>query len=116
MNVYELRVSPEAERCIDEQLLWYEANERNGGADLAVRWLDLLEVALESLSRHPERHGFAPENGRWMPAVAIRQMRFQPWKTTSVWRVLYVIDETAKWVTVLQVRHERRPLLDEGGQ
>jgi plasmid stabilization system protein ParE len=115
MSLYELRISSEAERCIDEQLLWYEADERNGGADLADRWLDLLEVALESLSRHPERNGFAPENGRWMSAVSIRQMRFQPWKSKSVWRVLYVIDEAAKLVTVLQVRHERRPLLDEGG-
>jgi hypothetical protein len=28
--------------------------------------------------RHPERHGFAPESGRWMPGIAIRQARFKP--------------------------------------
>lgn len=108
---HELRLSPEAERCIEEQLHWYEADEKNGGVELADRWLDLLEAALDELSLHPERHGFAPENGRWMSGVSIRQMRFKPWKTPSAWRILYVTDDEAKLVTVLQVRHEKRPLL-----
>jgi plasmid stabilization system protein ParE len=108
---YELRLSPEAERCIEEQLQWYEADEKNGGVELADRWLDLLEAALDALSLHPERHGFAPENGRWMSGVSIRQMRFKPWKTPSAWRILYVTDDETKLVTVLQVRHEKRPLL-----
>lgn len=69
---HELRISTEAERCIEEQLQWYEVDEANGGAELADRWLDLLTAALEALGRHPERNGFAPENGRWMPEVAIR--------------------------------------------
>ena len=111
MMNYELRLSTEAERCIEEQLLWYEAAETHGGVEIADRWLDLLESALDTLSQHPERHGFAPENGRSMPEICIRQMRFKPWKTPSAWRVLYVIDEKAKRVTVLQVRHEKRPQL-----
>ena len=108
---YELWLSLEAERCIEDQLQWYEADEKNGGVELADRWLDLLEAALAMLSRHPEQHGFAPENGRWIPGISIRQMRFKPWKTPSAWRVLYVIDDEARLVTVLQVRHEKRPLL-----
>lgn len=108
---YELRLSSEAERCMEEQLQWYEADEENGGVELADRWLDLLEAALAALRQHPERHGFAPENGRWMPGVSIRQMRFKPWKSPSTWRVLYVIDDHSRLVTVLQIRHEKRPPL-----
>lgn len=109
-----LRLSSEAERCIEDQLLWYEADAANGGEELADRWLDLLEAALDTLRQHPERHGFAPENGRWMPQFSVRQVRFKPWKTPSAWWILYVIDEQAKLVTVLQVRHDKRPLLTEG--
>lgn len=112
---YELLLSSEAERCIEDQLLWYEADEARGGADLADRWMDLLETALDTLRQHPERCGFAPENGRWMPGISIRQMRFKPWKTPSAWRILFVIDEGAARVTVLQVRHEKRPLLPGAG-
>ena len=115
MMNYELRISSEAEHGIEAQLQWYEADATRGGVDLADRWLELLEAALDALSQHPERHGFAPENGRWVPEVLIRQLRFKPWKTPSAWRVLYAIDAAAKRVTVLQVRHEKRPLLDEGG-
>ena len=111
----ELRLSTEAERSIEAQLQWYEADAMNGGVELAERWLDLLEAALATLSQHPERHGFAPENRRWIPEISIRQMRFKPWKSPSAWRVLYVIDETARLVSVLQVRHEKRRLLPEGG-
>ena len=111
MRNCELRISEEAERCIEEQLQWYEAAETDGGDALADRWLNLLEAALEGLGQHPERHGCAPENGRWRSEISIRQLRFKPWKTPSVWRVLYVIDDRARQVTVLQVRHEKRPLL-----
>lgn len=113
MMNHELRLSSEAERCIDDQLPWYEADETNGGVELADRWMDLLEAALDGLGQHPERHGFAPENGRWMPGISIRQMRVKPWKTPSAWKILYVIDDPSKVVTVLQVRHEKRPLLGD---
>jgi plasmid stabilization system protein ParE len=108
---YGLMLSAEAERCIEDQLRWYEADESNGGAELGDRWLDRLESALDTLRQHPERFGYAPENSRWTPALAIRQMRFKPWKSSSAWRILYVMDEAAAQVTVLQVRHEKRPWL-----
>jgi plasmid stabilization system protein ParE len=110
---YVLLLSAEAERCIEDQLLWYEADEAGGGAELADRWIDFLEVALDTLKQHPERYGFAPENGLWMPDISIRQMRFKPWKTPSAWRILYTVNEQAARVTVLQVRHEKRSLLTE---
>ena len=110
---YELRFSAEAEQCIEDQLQWYESDEQFGGAELADRWLDELERILGALGEYPERHGFAPENGRWLPEISLRQMRFKPWKTPSAWRILYAIDEAAGVVTVLQIRHEKRPLLPE---
>jgi hypothetical protein len=111
---WELRISSEAEACLVEQQRWYESDEKHGGADLAIRWLALIEAALGELCRSPKRHGFAPENGRWRPELNIRQMRFKPWKTRSAWRVLYVLDEKSGIITVLQVRHEHRRWLFEG--
>ncbi|GAA5127037.1 type II toxin-antitoxin system RelE/ParE family toxin [Luteolibacter yonseiensis] len=108
---FELRLSSEAERSIEDQQLWYEDDEKNGGIQLAKRWLDSLQTALTTLAEHPERHGFAPENGRWNPEIPIRQLRFKPWKTPSAWRVLYVVDPDLMSVTVLQIRHEKRPPL-----
>lgn len=110
---WELRISSEAEACLKEQKQWYESDEKHGGADLANRWLALIEVAMLELCKRPKKHGFAPENGRWNPELNIRQMRFKPWKTKSVWRVLYVLDETSGIITVLQARHEHRRLLFE---
>lgn len=108
---FELFLSSDAERSVHEQLRWYEADEDRGGARLADRWLERLEAALHKLSGQPRRHGFAPENGRWMSHLSIRQVRFCPWKTSSAWRVLYVIDEEREIVTVLQIRHANRPFL-----
>lgn len=115
MMEFELRLSSEAERCIEEQLLWYETNDADRGMEYADRWMELLEAAFENLRKHPERHGFAPENGRWRADVKIRQMHFKPWKSKSCWRVLYVMDEDVAQVTVIQVRHEKRPLLGDVG-
>jgi plasmid stabilization system protein ParE len=108
---FELFLSREAERCVHEQLRWYEADDERGGEVLADRWLVRLESTLNKLTEQPRRHGFAPENGRWMSHLEIRQFRFRPWKTPSAWRVLYVIDEARKTVTVLQIRHASRPFL-----
>jgi len=107
---YQLHFSSEAERCIEEQLEWYDRETDHEQGD---RWLAQLEAALERLSGNPERYGFAPENGLWRPELELRQMPFQPWKTKSAWRVLYVIDESSEVVTVIQIRHSRRPWLSE---
>lgn len=108
-----LTLSDEAQRTIEDQIQWYEADEKHGGADLADRWLDKLEAALTKLATAPHRHGLALENGRWHPELEIRQMQFRPWKSGVGWRVLFVIDEKQRIVTVLQVRHERRRWLFE---
>ena len=109
----ELNLSGEAQRTIEDQIQWYEADEKHGGVALADRWLDKLEAALTKLATSPHRHGLAPENGCWHPELVIRQMQFRPWKSRVGWRVLFVIDERQRIVTVLQVRHERRQWLFE---
>lgn len=66
---------------VDRQMIWYESDESHGGADLANRWSDLLQSALDRLVLSPNRYGFAPENALWMPQFEIRQMLFRPWKS-----------------------------------
>ena len=108
---YRLEVSPEALASMDDQMTWYEANVQPGGDDLADRWQTKLLAALQTLSQHPERHGLAAESGNWHPEIVLRRMFFRPWKSGRGWRVLFWIDEAAKRVVVLEVRHESRPPL-----
>ncbi len=105
-----------AEADVDRQMIWDESDEAHGGADLGNRWNGLLELALTKLAVAPHRHGFAPENGKWMPQYEIRQMLFRPWKSGVGWRVLYTIDEARKLVTILQIRHEHRRWMFEAEQ
>lgn len=110
---YELTLAGEAQTTIDKQIEWYEADDKRGGSVLALKWVDKLEKVLAKLEDSPHRYGLAPENGRWSPDIVIRQMQFRPWKSGVGWRVLFVIDEPGRIVTVLQVRHERRRWLFE---
>ena len=115
---YEVRQTSSADDCIAAQVTWYREDDRHGGDSLALRWFDQLHSALATLSTNPTRHGFAPENGEWMPQHEIRQMHFRPWKSDVGWRVLYTIDEDKKLVTILQIRHEHRLWMHEaaGGE
>ena len=106
---YDLHLSPEALRSIDEQMIWFEESE--GNWELADRWLAILHPILAQIPDNPEQNGFAPENGRWRAEVIIRQKRFRPWKGKPGWRILYTSDQSRHTVTVLQIRHERRPWL-----
>ncbi len=112
---FALFLSDEAQRTIENQMQWFEAEEKRGGADLPDRWLTRLETALTRIAAAPHRHGLAPEHGRWHPELEVRQMQFRPWKSGIGWRVLFVIHEEQGIVTVLQVRHERRRWLFEAG-
>lgn len=108
---YQLKVSRNAEEDIENRRLWYEADLLRGGFELSERWMEALLLQLDVLKQHPVRFPFAPENGRWRSHLVIRQMLFRPWKNKAGWRVLYVIKEMKKVVSVLQIRHERRPWL-----
>jgi plasmid stabilization system protein ParE len=106
--IYTVRQALSADRCVAKQVEWYQADETHGGEALALRWFELLNKALATLSLNPSRYAFAPENGQWMTGLVIRQMLFRPWKSGVGWRVLYTLDESARLVTVLQIRHEHR--------
>ncbi len=110
---YAVTLSLEGQTRIAEQIEWFESDEKHGGEALAQKWLTHLHRDLAGLSQMPRRHGLAPENGKWLPEFEVRQMRFRPWKSGVGWRVLFVIDEPKRLVTVIQIRHERRRWLFE---
>ena len=110
---YSWELSDKATAAVERQIAWYESDERHGGQELADRWLDRLEKALVKLASAPYGHGMAPENRRWHPTLEIRQALFRPWKTGVGWRILYTINDKARLVTILHVRHERRRWLFE---
>jgi plasmid stabilization system protein ParE len=109
---YSLALSTEAKQSIRQQREWYRTELEDGDA-LVKRWTRGLDQALEKLCEHPERHSLAAENGKWLPEVVLRRMLFRPWKSGVGWRVLFTVDEREQVVTVLQVRHEHRPPLEE---
>ena len=113
---YHVKQSALADASIAAQVDWYQADESRGGEVLAKRWFEQLHAALAGLAAEPSRHRLAPENGEWLPRYRIRQMRFRPWKSGVGWRVLYTIDEAAKTVIVLQVRHAHRRFLHESAE
>lgn len=102
-------LAPEALASVERQMIWLE---ETAGDHLADFWIQALKVSLDQLSSHPERNGFAPENGKIFPGVEIRQKRFRPWKEKPGWRVLYMVDELGAIVTILQIRHERQPWVE----
>jgi len=112
MKRYLIEIPPKAERSIDEQIDWLFSNPRGDGERLSEKWSDEFDKVIESLTSHPERNGFAPENGKIFPGVEIRQKRFRPWKGKPGWRVLYMVDELEAIVTILQIRHERQPWVE----
>lgn len=106
-------LSDYAKESVNDQILWYEDNVYPGGDELADRWFAELHAAFEVIAKTPLRFGFAPENTKWLPELQIRQMLFRPWKSGVGWRVLFAVDEDAKLVTILQVRHEHRLWMHE---
>jgi plasmid stabilization system protein ParE len=98
-----------ARLSIREELIWLEEKLGDESADF---WIEALEKCLDALTSHPERNGFAPENGKIFRGVKIRQKRFRPWKGKPGWRVLYMVDELEAIVTILQIRHERQPWVE----
>jgi len=69
----------------------------------AFAWFNELEAAILSHDRHPERSPITAENRR------LRHLLFG--KKPNVYRVIFAIDEGARVVRVLHIRHgARQPL------
>jgi plasmid stabilization system protein ParE len=109
MKKYTVCILSKAEQSIDEQIDWLYLSPWGDGKRLSEHWAGEFDKVLEALVTHPERNGFAPENGMLSPAAEVRQKRFRPWKGKPGWRVLFTTNETAATVTILQIRHERQP-------
>ena len=101
---YEVVVQPAAEAELEEayRYIWKDAPER------AARWRKGLLRRAESLSRWPERCPLAPEDGAF--GFEIRHL------VVGAYRLLFTVDEGARRVHVLHVRHgARRRLHEERG-
>jgi toxin ParE1/3/4 len=71
----------------------------------AFAWFNELEAAILSLDRHAKRSPVTAENR------AVRHLLFG--KKPNVYRVIFAIDERARVVRVLHIRHGARPAIAE---
>jgi plasmid stabilization system protein ParE len=66
----------------------------------AVAWFNSLEAAILSLEQYPQRSAATPEN------KTLRHLLFG--NKPNIYRVIYAIDERARIVRVLHIRHGAR--------
>ena len=69
-------------------------------ASLARTWFTGLEQAILSLDEHPARGASTPEDG------SLRHLLYG--RGRHRYRIIYAIDETNRFVTVLHIRHGAR--------
>ena len=81
---FEVHVSRRAEQDIEAAYQWLRELDESA----AERWIDGLEIALESLSEHPERCGLAIESQAF--DQEIRQLLYG--KRTRRYRVLFYVE------------------------
>ena len=77
---------------------------RSGSAEQARQWLTGLLDAGHSLERFPNSHGYARENG--LLPYPLRQLIY------GAYRLIYSVDEDARYVRILRVRHAARRSAD----
>lgn len=94
-------IEPRAAIEIAKHAAWIESQ---GSPESALRWMDAIGAAIESLRSFPERCPLAPEDGT--VGVELRQLLF------ASHRALFVIE--AGVVHVLYVRHSARGPLGLG--
>jgi toxin ParE1/3/4 len=66
----------------------------------AGAWFDELETAILSLDEHPERCPITPEK------KTLRHLLFG--KKPNVYRIIYAVDQRARIVRILHIRHGAR--------
>jgi plasmid stabilization system protein ParE len=97
---FSVSIQPRAERDLDEICGWI--SDRAPGA--AIRWLDGLLDAVETLASFPLRCPLASESGAC--PVEIRQLIY------GSYRLLFTVD--GHHVRVLHVRHSSRQAVQPG--
>jgi plasmid stabilization system protein ParE len=98
---YKVIIQPPAARDIETAYLYLHAESPAA----ALRWLDGIEVAIQSLSRMPKRCGLARESREF--AIEVRQLLYG--KRRSAYRILFAIQK--KEVRILHVRHSAQQTL-----
>ncbi len=95
---YEVRLQPLAETDLEEAYLWAAAH----APATAAEWLRRFEEAIQSLCRHPQRCGVAPEGE--LVGRDLRQLNYG--RKPNVFRVVFWISEPV--VHVLRIRRASR--------
>jgi plasmid stabilization system protein ParE len=97
---YRVELTARARR--DLELLYRAIDAAN--SELARVWFNGLEAAVLSLDEHPARCPVTPED------PALRHLLYG--RKGRVYRIVYMIDEPRRVVSVLHIRHgSRQPLL-----
>ena len=94
---------PQAERDIRETIQHYR---QEGGADLSIRWVESLELALHHVGRYPKTG-----STRYAATLKLAGLRFWPVKRfphlifyvereaqVDVWRVLHGQRDLPEWI------------------
>jgi len=97
---YRVEIAKTAETQLEELYLWVVERAPQPGA----AWFNGLEQAMLSLDQHPQRCPIAPESFR--PEHPIRVLHYG--RRPHVYRVFVTVDDNARVVRVLHVRHGAR--------
>jgi plasmid stabilization system protein ParE len=100
---YRVEITAEAETEIKEAYLWIFGDSPAN----AARWRRGLLEAVRSLSQQPTRCTLAPESAFFKQEI--RQLLYG--KRGGVYRVLFIIEEKKKTVSILHIRHAAREYL-----
>ncbi len=95
-SVYRVEVMPRAARNLHHI---YEVIGASNSS-LARKWFDGLEALILSLDKFPWRGNATPEDQN------LRQLLYG--RRPHIYRVIYAIDDAAKIVSVIHIRHGRR--------
>lgn len=99
--IYQVKITETAEHEIKDAFLWLQKESPTR----AQKWLDEIQIAIQSLSQLPLRCSIAPENKIFHQEV--RRLLFG--KYPGIYRILFFIQEDIVYVS--HVRHRaRRPL------
>jgi plasmid stabilization system protein ParE len=101
---YEVRLQPLAENDLEEAYLW----AANRAPETAANWLARFHTVLKTLSEHPERCEFAPENKKL--DKGLRQFLFG--RKPNVFRAVFLIDRSV--VRIIRIRRAARRGLKPG--
>jgi toxin ParE1/3/4 len=97
---YRVEIAKNAEVELEQLYFWVVERAPHQGA----RWFNGLERVVLSLSDHPKRCPIAPENVD--PESPVRVLHYG--RKPHVYRIFFIIDESAEIVNVVHVRRGAR--------